>query len=195
MEPGDRPRKIVFVGRIGVGKTSLIRYLEAGPGDLGQYEPTIGITTHTMACSVEGQAVSIDLIDTAGEERYGAIVPKYVRGADAVALCFDPTEAAWLAGVTQYLALVREADPSMPIAPVATKHDQWVLVEGTEAQFQEEIKRLNFPGVYATSAVTGEGIDGAKKALAELALMAKEEVPVGLNIDHPSPAKESTCSC
>jgi small GTP-binding protein len=81
--PPSRPRKVVFLGDGGVGKTSIIlqAVLQRHPGHPVQ---TIGSSFQSMSISPgpDASAIPVSVWDTAGQERYAALVPYYSRGAE-----------------------------------------------------------------------------------------------------------------
>jgi tRNA modification GTPase len=144
--------RAVLVGRPNVGKSSLFNAL-AGAAALVSPEP--GTTRDYLVRRLDLGGVPVDLVDTAGwqespdsiGEQAQALGRDQAGRADLVLLCLeagrppDPAEAALLAA------------PGPPVLAVATKCD---LAEPP-------------PGVPATSAVTGAGLESLRELLAERA--------------------------
>mmetsp|Transcript_17050 Transcript_17050/g.18994 ORF Transcript_17050/g.18994 Transcript_17050/m.18994 type:complete len:210 (-) Transcript_17050:90-719(-) len=83
--------KIVFLGKSGVGKTSiLMRYSQE------VFHPTVDSTigavfsTKTIK-TPDNKMMTIEMWDTAGQERFKAMMPIYYRVADAAVLVYDIT--------------------------------------------------------------------------------------------------------
>lgn len=58
---------------------------------------------------VEGETLRLQLWDTAGQERFRALIPSYVRDADACLIVIDVSLRSSLEGVDKWLDFVREA--------------------------------------------------------------------------------------
>jgi len=98
------PIKISFLGKSGVGKTTLIaaiRHLTSSSsaplpngGGLrgGSAPPTIGVEFFTV--SAANDELLLRLWDTAGMERFAPITSAYTRDAGAIVLMYDVSDAA-----------------------------------------------------------------------------------------------------
>ncbi len=94
----------------------------------------------------EGACLKLILWDTAGSEKFRALIPAYVRDAQAVICVFDVTSTSSLEAVPEWLNFVEaNASPSVKIYTVANKIDSDVNVEIPEAASR-------------VSAHTGEGV-------------------------------------
>jgi len=83
--------KIVFLGKSGVGKTSItIRHchdtFEEG------IEATIGASFLSKMILFKDRHITLEMWDTAGQERFRALTPMYYRNADAAVLVYDITD-------------------------------------------------------------------------------------------------------
>ncbi|KAK6914906.1 Small GTPase [Dillenia turbinata] len=90
--PGSKiiQAKLVLVGDIGTGKTSLVlRFVKGQFFD--QQEPTIGAAFFTQILSLAEATIKFDIWDTAGQERYHSLAPMYYRGAAAALVVYDIT--------------------------------------------------------------------------------------------------------
>ena len=85
-QPVVQRHKIFFVGTTKVGKTALIhRYIHDTFSE--EYEPTQGIDF--MSKSADGK--KLQFWDTAGQEKYRAIIPTNVESSSIVAFVYDVT--------------------------------------------------------------------------------------------------------
>lgn len=80
--------KIILIGDSGVGKTSLMtRFTDKS------YEEsnltTIGVDFKIKTIDIDGVKVKLQIWDTAGQEKFRAIVSNYYRGAQGILLVFD----------------------------------------------------------------------------------------------------------
>ena len=80
--------KILFLGGIGVGKTSIInRYVK---NELkNDQKPTIGIDYKTKTVLYNSQKIKLKIFDTSGQERFRTLTKNYYRGADGIIMVFD----------------------------------------------------------------------------------------------------------
>ena len=88
---GSSILKVVLLGESGAGKTSIVKrfvdnsYSEKEPGTIGQ-------ETHYKSITFNGMGYCLQLIDTAGQERYHSIPQNLLRDVDGVLLVFDLTD-------------------------------------------------------------------------------------------------------
>lgn len=76
--------KLVLVGDVGVGKTSLIRRVF-----FNEFSDDVESTVGASFVSRTFGDVRLDVWDTAGQERYQALLPMYVRNADVAWVVTD----------------------------------------------------------------------------------------------------------
>jgi tRNA modification GTPase len=147
-----RPFRAVLAGRPNAGKSSLFNAL-AGAAALVSPEP--GTTRDYLVQRLDLDGVAVELVDTAGWQAGGDAIGEQAQrlggeqaqDADLVLLCLDAAEAVTAAET----ALLDQVHP--PVVGVATKVDR------AEPP----------PGLPATSAVTGAGLDVLRALLAERA--------------------------
>ena len=98
-----------MLGNSGVGKSSLVSALVLGNARYAI--ATIGVDMVVKTFMVQGMKVSLQIWDTAGEERFHCMAPSYIRKADAVILVYDISDHTsfvdiplyWLPFVRRYL--------------------------------------------------------------------------------------------
>lgn len=82
--------KIVFIGDISVGKTSIIaRFIENKFRD--NYDPSIGVDFASKTIRFRGKYVKMQMWDTAGQEKYKGLIPSYIKGSSVIFLVYDIT--------------------------------------------------------------------------------------------------------
>ena len=79
-----------MLGNSGVGKSSLVSALVLGNARYAI--ATIGVDMVVKTFVVQGMKVSLQIWDTAGEERFHCMAPSYIRKADAVILVYDVSD-------------------------------------------------------------------------------------------------------
>lgn len=82
--------KVVLVGDMSVGKTSLIsRFVENTFREI--YDPSIGVDFSSKTVKFRGRSLKIQMWDTAGQEKYKSLIPSYIRGSSIIFLVYDVT--------------------------------------------------------------------------------------------------------
>lgn len=80
--------KFVVIGDSNVGKSALLAVYR-GEEFNSEHLATIGVDFYTYQTQYKEQKVSLQLWDTAGEERYQSVSTTYFRGAHAVFIVYD----------------------------------------------------------------------------------------------------------
>lgn len=79
--------KLVVVGGGGVGKSALtIQFIQSHFVD--EYDPTIE-DSYRKQCTIDGQQVLLDVLDTAGQEEYSAMREQYMRTGEGFLLVYS----------------------------------------------------------------------------------------------------------
>ena len=115
--------KIVFLGDIDVGKTSIINNFIHGKFD-HVHQPTIGIDFLSKTMVVNDVVVRFQLWDTAGQEKFQALIPTYIKDASAAVIAFDITNKESFLNVSRWVQEVRsKRDNDLLIMVVGNKVD------------------------------------------------------------------------
>ncbi len=150
--------KVILVGNSGVGKTSILKYMNNGthvdPRNTVNV-PTIGIDFLTKNFKRHDHTVKLQIWDTSGQERFKCITKSYFRGSATCLLVFSLADRLTFLAIEQWHQLYLDNGGTGKIILVGSKHDLERVVT------PEEIKRLcetyNFKYT-ETSAVSGMGI-------------------------------------
>lgn len=104
--------KIVVLGDANVGKTSLLMRYTQGKNPQNM-KPTIGADFQKKEVVVNNTIVTVQIWDTAGQEKYQSIGYAFYRGADCCALCFDLTSKTSFDNLTKWKnGFLEHASPS-----------------------------------------------------------------------------------
>uniref|UniRef100_A0A8C9JZ26 Ras-related protein Rab-36 n=2 Tax=Panthera TaxID=9688 RepID=A0A8C9JZ26_PANTA len=168
---GLRLSKVVVVGDLYVGKTSLIHRFCKNVFDR-DYKATIGVDFEIERFEIAGIPYSLQIWDTAGQEKFKCIASAYYRGAQVIITAFDLTDVQTLEHTRQWLEdALRENEPgSCFVFLVGTKKD---LLSGAACE-QAEMEAVRLASemraeYWSVSAKTGENVKAFFSRVAALA--------------------------
>lgn len=163
--------KIVVIGNVNVGKTSLCQKYANGTFT-SEYKATVGVDFVVKD--------SYQLWDVAGQERFSAITSAYYRGAAGALVVLDWNQADGVESAKKWIEdLHKKYTADIPILVVANKCDlpALVSVEDLDSFCKGESPVV---GWIKTSAKTGVGVEEAIKQLAEYLPDPNEEEKSGI---------------
>ena len=82
--------KLVIVGDVSVGKTSLISRFIDNTFKVN-YDPSIGVDFSSKTVKFRGRHLKLQMWDTAGQEKYKSLIPSYIRGSSIIIIVYDIT--------------------------------------------------------------------------------------------------------
>jgi small GTP-binding protein len=185
--------KVVILGDSRVGKTSIITRQMLGYQPATQ-NPTIGCHCSDIHFPFQGQDVSLQVWDTAGQELYRALVPVYLRNARAALLVYDVTDRESFQSLGHwYDILINVVPTGVRIYVVGNKIDleDDAVIEDIQAKQFAEVHNAQF---FKVSAATGDGLDqlfeNIAKQMLEGAVLQQQGPVLDLNTD-----VQSGCRC
>ncbi|MFV0280532.1 MAG: Rab family GTPase [Rhodoblastus sp.] len=155
-----RSTKVMLLGEIGVGKSSLARRFVFDKFE-GEYKSTIGvdILSHEIALD-DGAPLKLMLWDTDGDFGVRIFETVYVKGASGALIVSDATRPATLAKAARLAVSFAEAFPGRPARVIVNKIDLAAMEEGAFAG-----AGLAPGDVVHTSARTGEGVEALFRSI------------------------------
>uniref|UniRef100_W5M4L9 Ras-related protein Rab-36 n=1 Tax=Lepisosteus oculatus TaxID=7918 RepID=W5M4L9_LEPOC len=116
--------KVVVVGDLHVGKTCLINRFCKDVFDR-DYKATIGVDFEIERFEISGIPYTLQIWDTAGQEKFKCIASAYYRGAQVIITVFDLADIRTLENTRQWLEdALRENEPNSSfVFLVGTKKD------------------------------------------------------------------------
>lgn len=118
-----REYKLVVVGGGGVGKSCLtIQFIQSH--FVEEYDPTIE-DSYRKQCVIDDEVALLDVLDTAGQEEYGAMREQYMRTGEGFLLVYSITSRNSFEEIsTFYQQILRVKDmDQFPVIIVANKCD------------------------------------------------------------------------
>ena len=177
-----KQRKICLLGGFSVGKTSLVRRFVHSLYT-GQYHTTIGVKVEKKTVAFSAGDVTLMLWDIHGDDALQRVPRTYLRGSSGYLLVVDGTRRETLGSAQTLHALaVAELGP-VPFVLVLNKSDlaaQWDI----EGDALRELAGSSLLTI-RTSALTGHGVEGAFRCLAE-ALLGDDPAPKESRAQRPS---------
>ena len=156
-------KKLLLLGEIGVGKTSLVRRLTLGalPTD---YRPTLGVSLYTYVLPIPAvagggeQRIEFAIWDTDGNIGPAIFQHDYSVGTHGALIVGDVARRATLDLMVDLAEAFQDALPSRHFTFVANKAD--LATSRDEAPFPDRIREGRHRPLW-TSALTGEGVEPA----------------------------------
>jgi len=147
--------KLVFVGDVGVGKTSIMnRFITDQFSE--EYDSTIGVDFATKTIEYKENSLKLQMWDSAGLERYRALIPSYVRGASIIFIIYDISSKESFNNLNTWINFIKQVntDNSM-IVLCGNKTDLERKVTTKEGQILANKEKMLF---FEVSAKNGENV-------------------------------------
>uniref|UniRef100_A0A6B2LI57 Ras-related protein Rab n=1 Tax=Arcella intermedia TaxID=1963864 RepID=A0A6B2LI57_9EUKA len=194
--------KVVVVGNIGVGKTSIIRRF-VGNAFPKHYKATVGVDFALKVIQIdEKTTVQLQLWDIAGQERFGTMTKIYYKKALGALVVFDVTELSSFQAVEKWVKDIRDKirDPDdIPMLLVGNKSDTGTTSVVTNEQIEEAATKFGMIGWKVTSAKENKNIEESIDTLLKniLTTMVPEEtkdtVSLGEHQNQTTQPNEGSC--
>ncbi|MHA2392941.1 MAG: Rab family GTPase [Promethearchaeota archaeon] len=175
--------KITVVGDGAVGKTSLIKKYTQGSFQK-DYIATLGTQFSKYEEIIDGDKVELYLWDIAGQDSFQALRQRFYTGSSGGIIVFshDPEQSNSYNNVNKWLGDLKKHCGSIPIVLFGNKVDlvddgdltSYPDMPTSDSNVETFAKESRFIGYYKTSALTGQGVTDAFKALVrKLHMVAK----------------------
>ncbi len=167
MEDRNPTFKIIIFGEGGVGKTSLTHRYLTGVFSEGR-NVTIGVEFYVKNIVIEGENIKLQIWDFGGEQRFRFLLPNYCKGSNGGIFVYDVTNLASLHSLHEWMEVIFENAPKIPILVVGTKID---LVEKRKVAKEEAIQVVKssvMTGYAEVSAKTGFNVEKVFETLSKI---------------------------
>ncbi len=152
-------RKVMLLGEIGVGKTSLIRRLVRGRFET-EYKSTFGVELYRVPITSAGregdQQIELIVWDTDGNFGQNIFRHVYIKGASAALIIGDLKRRATLETMVGLAEGFQDALPGRHFSFIANKAD--LLADGETAELPAKLRTSGLPILF-TSAKTGANVE------------------------------------
>ncbi len=156
-------KKIVMLGKFGVGKTSMIfRLVENKFSPV--YQSSIGVTISKKSCHLGDQTINLIIWDIAGEQSSAHVSKSYLKGAHGVMYVIDKLRPKSYEDLAKALDQIKMTTDNAPVIIAINKSDLQTdkSLPPIDAMIDTDIPIFN------TSAKTGLNVESAFQKLCEL---------------------------
>lgn len=200
--------KVIVIGDSGVGKTSLIQTYFTGKFS-STHRPTLGADFLSGNVSLNGKDYTLQVWDTAGQEKFQSIGTAFYRGSDCCVIVYDITNPTSFDKMNtwkkEFIDQGGITNPEkFPFVIIGNKSDKEaerkVQKEKAMVWCENQAGNLQY---FETSAKNDTGVKAAFEKVTEMASeQVKEEeiyIPPSINLNDAkkkkAPAANGSCSC
>ncbi|XP_051166314.1 uncharacterized protein LOC127284729 [Leptopilina boulardi] len=166
--------KVVTLGQWGVGKTAVTQRYVNKTFESG-YRSTIGACFLCCKLNIEDINLTLQIWDTAGEEKYKTILPTYCRAGNVILLIFHLTSYESITKIKTIISeLQKHCEKHVVVILIGNKLDLIETREVSEKEAKEFASSIDV-SYYEVSALTDYGIDDVfQKVASELVNLIKQ---------------------
>ena len=147
-------QKIIFVGDSGVGKTTIINRINNEEfKDLN--ESSVGIDYYSKNIKFRGEELTLQIWDTAGQEKYRGLIPTYARNAVLAFIIYDISSKQSFENLTGWIDYLNSIE-KMPMIICGNKID---LVRQVTKEEGEKFAKKNNLVFFEVSAKTNKNMN------------------------------------
>lgn len=154
----NRHCNIVFAGDTNVGKTSIIN--RAVGNSLDSINETVTAGCVQIAHSCNNRVYELNIMDTAGQEKYRSLIPAFFRNANIVYLVCDVSKKETFDNFDEWMKLIKQSAPdNFKLVIIGNKCDlvnQRVIFKKDLFQISMKYEASTF---YETSAISDLSMD------------------------------------
>ena len=135
--------KIIVVGSMAVGKTCLIAHYQTGKF-LSEIPSTCGSSFVQIQKTIKGKKYTLNLWDTAGQEKYDSLTKIFTKNANIVILVYSIVDKKSFQALNKWLKLVKEinGEDGYALGVAANKSDLYKQSVVPDSQGQDYAKKI-----------------------------------------------------
>lgn len=149
--------RIVLIGDSSVGKTCIVKRFVNNQFHDDELN-TIGAMYENYTDIRNGREITLQIWDTAGQEKFRSLGPVYYREAAGALLVFDLTNRQTFANASMWLNSFRGAAGDDAVVVVIGNKNDLIVGDSTIETEAQDWARSNGYEFFSTSAKTGQGI-------------------------------------
>ena len=157
---------IILVGDTNVGKTSIFKRYYKNEFKASK-NATIGVEFEAKEFKYKGQKYSIQIFDTAGQERFRSLTESYFHLGDGAFVVFDLTNKNSLMSISGWIKNVIEKKPNVKMIILGNKDDLKDR-QIAEDEIKEVLEENNISNYIRVSAKNGTNIEKAFEEMIDL---------------------------
>ena len=157
---------IILVGDTNVGKTSIFKRYYKNEFKASK-NSTIGVEFEAKEFKYKGQKYSIQIFDTAGQERFRSLTESYFHLGDGAFVVFDLTNKNSLISISGWIKNVIEKKPNVKMIILGNKDDLKDR-QIPEDEINEVLEENNISNYIRVSAKNGTNIEKAFEEMIDL---------------------------
>ena len=120
-------------------------------------QATIGVDFATKTIEYKDNSLKLQIWDSAGQERYKALIPSYVKGASIIFIVYDISNKETFTNVITWINFIKQLNNEESFLVLCgNKNDLQREVTTNEAKVFAEKEKMLF---FETSSKTGDGIN------------------------------------
>ena len=173
-------QKIIFIGDIAVGKTSIINVL-MGHKFNSEYEASIGVDFFSKPIKYKGKIIKLQIWDSAGQEKFKSLIPNYIHGASLIYIVYDITNKKTFDNLQSWIDFVNNVETSN-IVILGNKKDLKDKIEVTYEDAKKFCDERNYE-LFEISAKSGDNLNN-------MLFSSVASLPVFLSINMENYSKE-----
>ena len=168
--------KIILVGAISVGKTCLIAHYQTGKF-LSEVPSTCGSSFVEIKKVIKGQKYTLNVWDTAGQEKYDSLTKIFTKNANIVILVYSIVDKKSFQTLNRWLKLIKEinGDEGYALGVAANKSDLYKQSVVPDSEGQNYAKKINAIWKLTSAKEEDRGIEELIDELLELYFQLKNK--------------------
>lgn len=159
--------RVVFTGEGRCGKTSIMKRLLGMDFD-PEERSTVRAEGNSLDVEWEGTSFHLEFSDTAGQEKYNAIVPIYYQKADIILLVYSIVDYESIESArNRFIKNIQDNNTTAKLILIGNKVD---LQNGRKVEFDEgkDLADTIYAKFIESSACNGHNIDVLKDTITEI---------------------------
>ena len=175
--------KIIVVGSMAVGKTCLIAHYQTARF-LSEIPSTCGSSFVQKKKIINGKKYTLNLWDTAGQEKYDSLTKIFTKNANIIILVYSITDKKSFQSLNKWLKLVKDInnEDSYVLGVAANKSDLYKSSEVPDSQGMDYANKIGAIFKSTSAKEEDRGIEQLIDELLDKFLSLKKTIPNNNNV-------------